>query len=58
MPAHAGFRRPHRPADLQGVLVRSLAYYRPELGQSISTAQQDNVNRMADQIVSMMEVPW
>lgn len=41
-----------------GVLVRSVAYYKPELGQSISSAQQDNVNRMAQRIVEMMEVPW
>jgi hypothetical protein len=41
-----------------GVVVRSVAYYRPEIGQSISTAQQDNVNQMATQIISMMEVPW
>jgi hypothetical protein len=41
-----------------GVLVRSVAFYRPELGQSISTAQQDNVNQMAQRIVEMMEAPW
>jgi hypothetical protein len=39
-------------------LVRSVAYYRPELGESISTAQQRNVDRMAVQIISMMENPW
>jgi hypothetical protein len=42
----------------QGVLVRSIAHFRPELGESISTAQQKNINRMAEQIVSMMEKPW
>src|SRR5262249_44647945 len=47
------------PAGLiQGVLVRSVAYYRPEIGQSLATAEQDNVNQMAEQIVSMMEIPW
>jgi hypothetical protein len=45
-------------APVFGVLVRSVATYKPELGQSISTAQQDNVNRMAQRIVEMMEVPW
>jgi hypothetical protein len=47
---------PPPPWALQ--LVRSIAHYRPELGESISTAQQANVNRMAIQIVSMMEAPW
>jgi hypothetical protein len=41
-----------------GAIVRSVAHFRPELGESISTAQQKNVNRMAEQIVSMMETPW
>jgi hypothetical protein len=39
-------------------LVRSVGRYIPELGQSISTAQKENVDRMAIQIVSMMEIPW
>ncbi len=39
-------------------LIRSVAYFRPELGESISTAQQRNVDRMAVQITSMMENPW
>jgi hypothetical protein len=39
-------------------LVRSVANFRPELGESISTAQKRNVDRMAVQIVSMMESPW
>lgn len=43
---------------IMGTLVRSVAYYRPEIGQSISTAMQDNVNGMAERIVAMMEVPW
>ena len=43
---------------IQGVLVRSTAWYRPEIGQSIATAKQDNYDQMAEQIVSMMEIPW
>ncbi len=39
-------------------LVRSVASYKPELGESISTAQQRNCDRMAIQIISMMENPW
>jgi hypothetical protein len=30
----------------------------PEVGQSVATAQQDVVSRLAYQIVSMMETPW
>ena len=41
-----------------GAIVRSVAHFRPEIGESISVAQQRNVNRMAEQIVSMMEIPW
>jgi hypothetical protein len=40
------------------VLVRSLGHYRPELGESIATAQQTNCFRMAEQIVNMMEKAW
>jgi hypothetical protein len=39
-------------------LVRSVGRYIPELGQSIATAQKENVDRMAIQIISMMEKPW
>jgi len=41
-----------------GAIVRSIAHFRPEIGESISTAQQMNYNRMAEQIVAMMETPW
>jgi hypothetical protein len=30
----------------------------PEFGQSIATGQQQAINRMAEQIVSLMETPW
>jgi hypothetical protein len=30
----------------------------PEVGQSITTTQQDSINRLARQIVGMMETPW
>ncbi len=40
------------------VLVRSVAYYRPEIGESLATAQQWNCLNMAQQIVNMMEVAW
>ncbi|HXG10304.1 MAG TPA: LptE family protein [Gemmataceae bacterium] len=40
------------------VLVQSIATFIPELGESITTAQKRNVDRLAVQIVSMMELPW
>jgi hypothetical protein len=40
------------------VVVRSVGHFIPELGQSMTTAMQENVNRMAEQIVSEMEKPW
>jgi hypothetical protein len=43
---------------LDTVLVRSVAHYRPELGESIATAEWTNCERMAQQIVNMMEVNW
>lgn len=43
---------------LDAVLVRSVAHYRPEIGESIATAEWINCQRMAEQIVNMMEVAW
>jgi hypothetical protein len=40
------------------VLVRSVAFYRPEIGESLATAQQWNCQNMAQQIVNLMEVAW
>lgn len=40
------------------VLIQSVDRFIPELGQSITTGLQGNVNRLAVQIVSMMESPW
>lgn len=40
------------------VRAQSLANFIPELGGSITTGYQRNVQRLATQIVSMMEVPW
>ena len=40
------------------VVVSSLATFAPELGQSITSAQQLNIQRLATQIVSAMEAPW
>jgi hypothetical protein len=49
---------PAPPTDVPKVLVQSLATIRPELGTSMATAQQRNVDRLAVQIVNMMEKPW
>ena len=38
--------------------VRSVATFLPEYGQSVATAQQQAVQRTAEQIVGMMEAPW
>lgn len=40
------------------VLVQSIGGFIPELGGSITTAAKQNVDRLAIQIVSMMEKPW
>ena len=40
------------------VVITSTSDFAPELGESITTGEQRNVNRIAIQIVSMMEKPW
>lgn len=40
------------------VLVQSIGGFIPEVGESITTARKQNVDRLAIQIVSMMEAPW
>jgi hypothetical protein len=39
-------------------IVTSITSYIPEIGQSYTTSLQVNFNRMATQIVSLMEKPW
>ncbi|MCE9607160.1 MAG: hypothetical protein K8U03_19925 [Planctomycetia bacterium] len=48
------------PIALPGALMQLMntSTFYPEVGQSISTAQQDSMNRIARQIVGMMESPW
>lgn len=38
--------------------LQGTSTFYPEVGQSITTAQQDAINRLARQIVGMMEAPW
>lgn len=45
-------------AQAAPVLVQSIGGFIPELGQSTTTAFQENVNRLATHIVSLMEKPW
>jgi hypothetical protein len=40
------------------VTVTSQAGFIEEIGQTLATAEQDNVNKLAVQIVSQMEKPW
>ena len=49
---------PPRDAPPKPLLIQSLGTYIPELGGSTTTSLQQNVNRLAVQIVSKMEVPW
>jgi hypothetical protein len=44
------------PADLATIVSSSTVV--PEVGQSISTAQQKAIHKLAKQIVAMMETPW
>jgi hypothetical protein len=44
--------------DAAPILVTGLGDYIPELGQSTTTAYQQAINKMAIQIVSLMEKPW
>jgi hypothetical protein len=46
------------PSGTGAVLVQSTGTFIPEIGQSEMTSLQQNVNRMAVQIVSLMEKPW
>jgi hypothetical protein len=40
------------------VLLSNTGMLVPEYGQSVSTAQLQAIQRMATQIVSLMETPW
>jgi hypothetical protein len=49
---------PGPPPPPPPAVVQSLAGFIPELGGSLATAEFNNVNRLAEQIVQMMEKPW
>ena len=49
---------PPPDAKTTPVRVQSVASFIPELGESLATARKKNVDRLAIQVVSMMEAPW
>lgn len=44
------------PEEISGITGNATLY--PEVGQSVATAQQQAIQRVAEQIVGMMENPW
>lgn len=52
--------RQTQPIPVPGALLQidQTTSLTPEVGQSISTAQQQAIQRLAEQIVSLMEAPW
>jgi hypothetical protein len=49
---------PPEPGLQPPVLVQSLGHFIPELGGTVTSAEQENVKALAIKIVSMMEKPW
>ena len=49
---------PPVPIDPAAVDVQGNTNLVPEVGQSLATAQQKAIQRMAERIVSLMESPW
>lgn len=52
--------QPMQPIPLPASFIQAFnnGNFYPEVGQSISTAQQDQINALARQIVGLMETPW
>jgi hypothetical protein len=46
------------PLDPALASVGATANFVPEMGQSIATAQQEAIDKLAQQIVCLMETPW
>ena len=46
------------PVDPGSVLITQNALLVPEVGRSGATTQQQAIERIAEQIVSLMEIPW
>jgi hypothetical protein len=45
-------------SQAKSLLITATSSFIPEIGSSITTARQEMANRLAVQIVSMMEKPW
>jgi hypothetical protein len=58
LPPLNGGAVPVVPPPPPATVVQASATFIPELGQSITTARQKAVKRLARDIVSMMEIPW
>ena len=46
------------PLENDQIRLLSTGTFAPEVGQSLATAEQQAVDRLARQIVEMMELPW
>ena len=46
------------PWNENSAIVKTTSYLVPEYGQSVATAEMEQIDRIADQIVGMMEIPW
>lgn len=46
------------PLENEQIQLLSTGSFAPEVGQSLATAEQQVVSRIARQIVEMMELPW
>ena len=50
--------RLRQSSDPNTIIVQPAAHFIPELGGSVTSAERQIVDRLAVQIVSMMERPW
>jgi hypothetical protein len=57
-PSAQGLGQGALPARVPGIVIRVTTDYIPELGESLDSAQVRSCQRMATQIVNMMEKPW
>lgn len=48
----------HAPKQPTVMTIRNTAEFVPEFGESITTAGQEAIEDLAEQIVAMMETPW
>jgi len=46
------------PWNESSATVKATSYLIPEIGQSVATTEMEQIDRIADQIVGMMEIPW